>query len=82
PIPTTGWWTFGISVTPNGQVHYFAKPGVEDLTVEDHIATEFPYSFRAERFKTFFFNVCNGDNGRTWSTPWIIDDPTLYYLPD
>ena len=55
---------------------------VEDLTVEDHIATEFPYSFRAERFKTFFFNVCNGDNGRTWSTPWIIDDPTLYYLPD
>lgn len=79
-ITQTGWWTMGMSVTPNGKVHYFAKPGIEDLTMEDHIASEFPYGYRCEKFKTFFFNVCNGDDGKTWSTPWIIDDPTMYFL--
>jgi len=79
-IKQTGWWTFGMSFTRDGAVHYYAKPGVEDLTNEDRIASHFPYGHRAERFKTFFFNVCNGDNGRTWSSDWIIDDPTLYWL--
>jgi hypothetical protein len=21
------------------------------------------------------------DNGRTWSTPWVIDDPKIYVIP-
>ena len=28
PITTTGWWTMGISVTPDGMIHYYAKPGL------------------------------------------------------
>lgn len=80
-IEVTGWWTLGMSFTPDGQVHYYAKPGIEDLTAEDHIASDFPYGYRCEDFKTFFFNVCNGDDGRTWSSDWIIDDPTMYFIP-
>lgn len=79
-IEVTGWWTLGISVTPDGQVHYYARPGIEDLRPEDRIASDFPYGYRAENFKTFFFNVCNGDDGRTWSSPWIIDDPAMYFI--
>lgn len=77
-ITTTGWWTLGMSVTPDNRVHYYAKPGLEDLTSDDHITSQTPYGFKPEGFRTFFFNVCNGDDGRTWSTPWIIDDPALY----
>jgi len=29
-------------------------------------------------FNTIFFNVCSVDDGKTWSTPWIIDDPKVY----
>ncbi len=79
-ITTTGWWTIGVSHTPDGMVHYYASPGVDDLTAEDHLASHYPYGYRAEYFKTFFFNVCNGDDGKTWSTPWVVDDPTLYVL--
>ena len=77
-ITTTGWWTLGFSFTPDGMVHYFAGPGVDNLTKHDHIASQYPYGYRAQRFKTFFFNVCSGDDGRTWSTPWIIDDPMVF----
>lgn len=80
-IKQTGWWTFGMSFTRDGKVHLYGKPGIEDLTAEDRLASHYSYGFRCERFKTFFFNVCNADNGRTWSTPFIIDDPTLYYIP-
>lgn len=80
PADKFGWWTLGMSVTSDGQIHYFAKQGVEDLTAADHIASEFPYSFQAERFRTFFFNVCNNNDGRTWSTPFVIDDPQLFVL--
>ena len=78
PITVTGWWTFGMSVTSDGMVHYYASPGVDDLTSEDYLTSQFPYGYRAERMKTFFFNVCNGDNGRIWSTSWIIDDAKFY----
>jgi hypothetical protein len=73
-----GWWTLGISVTPDGQVHYFAKPGVEDLTAKDHVASAFPFGNRAITFRTFFFNTCNGDDGKTWSTEFIVDDSKVY----
>lgn len=77
PIRQTGWWTLGISCTPDGAVHYYASPGVDPLTEEDHLTTQYPYGFRVERFRTFFFNVCSGDDGRTWSTAWTLDDPQL-----
>lgn len=78
PITVTGWWTLGISVTPNGMVHYYAKPGVEDLTDEDYITSQYPYGRQALRLRSFFFNVVNGDNGRTWTTPWIVDDSKVF----
>lgn len=77
-ITQLGWWTLGMSFTPDGSVHYFARPGVEDLTASDHISSQYPYGYRCERLDAFFFNICSGDNGN-WSTPWIIDDAELYY---
>ena len=67
-----------MSFTPDGMVHYYARPGVEELTAEDYITSQFPYGYRCERFRTFFYNVVNGDNGKTWSTTWIVDDPKVY----
>jgi hypothetical protein len=68
-----------MSFSPDGQVHYYAHSGVENLTAKDHISSQVPYSLRGERLDAFFFNVVNADNG-TWSTSWIIDDPALYVL--
>lgn len=78
---TPGWYTLGMSVTPNGQVHYYASKGVDELTPANHIDSQFPYNFKCERFNLIFFNVVNIDDGRTWSTPWIVDDPAVYYMP-
>lgn len=77
-ITTTGWWTLGISLTPDGRVHYFAKPGVEDLTEKDLIGSSYPFGYRAKRLRSCFFNICNGDDGRTWSTEFVIDDTQLF----
>ncbi|WP_417395122.1 hypothetical protein [Gimesia chilikensis] len=79
-IKQTGWWTLGMSFTPDGRVHYYASPGVDPLTPADRFASHAPYGTRIQSFHTAFFNVCNQDNGRTWSTEWIIDDPAMYYL--
>ncbi len=79
-ITELGWWTLGLSFSPDGMVHYFASPGVDDLTMEDHITSQFPYGYRTEWMKTYFFNVCTRDDGRTWSTPWVIDDPKAYFV--
>jgi hypothetical protein len=79
-VTTLGWWTLGLSVTPDGQVHYFAKPGIADLTAGDHVASSFPFGYRAARFRTFFYNVCNGDDGRTWSTEFVVDDPKVFVV--
>jgi len=79
-IQEYGWWTLGMSFTPDGMVHFFASPGVDRLTAADHITSQYPYSFRAERFRTFFFNVCNRYDGRTWSTPLVIDEAQLYVV--
>jgi hypothetical protein len=79
-IEQLGWWTLGISFSPDGVVHYFASPGVDDLTAEDHITSQYPYAYRTEWIKTFFFNVCTHDDGKTWSTPWVIDDPKVYFV--
>ena len=77
-ITVTGWWTLGMSFSPDGMVHYYAKPGVEDLTQADYLTSQYPYGYRCERFRSFFYNVVNGDNGLDWSTPWIVDDPKVF----
>ena len=80
PAEQFGWWTFGMSLSADGQVHYFASPGVDNLTAADHLTSQYPYGFRAERLNSFFFNVCNLDDGHTWSTPFVIDDPSVYVV--
>jgi hypothetical protein len=67
-----------MSFTSDGMVHYYARPGVEELTEQDYITSQFPYGYRCERFRTFFYNVVNGDDGRNWTTAWIVDDPKVY----
>ena len=79
-IKQTSWWTLGMSFTADGQVHYFAKPGIDDLTAADHLSSQYPYGFTATQFDTFFFDLISADDGRTWSTSWIIDDPALYLV--
>ncbi|MCC7085419.1 MAG: hypothetical protein IT427_10470 [Pirellulales bacterium] len=79
-IKETGWWTLGMSIGRDGCVHYFAKQGVENLTAADHLASQYPYGFRCDRLDTFFFDIVCGNHG-DWSTPWIIDDPSLYVIP-
>lgn len=78
-IHEPGWWTFGMSFTADGAVHYYARKGVGDLTAEDKITSQFPYSYKAHTFTTMFFNTVNMDDGKTWSTEFIIDDPAIYY---
>ena len=75
-----GWWTLGMSFSSDGMVHYFASPGVDELTMDDHMTSQYPYGYRTEWVKTFFYNVCSHDDGKTWSTPWVIDDPKTYFV--
>lgn len=79
-ITEPGWWTFGMSCTADGKIHYYVRKGVGNLTHDDYVTSQYPYGYKAERFKTMFFNVCNRNDGTTWSTPWIIDDPTIYLV--
>lgn len=72
------WITMGMSVTPDGACHFFAKEGIDDLTKEDCIGSYWCYSYRAHSFQTFFYNVINQDDGRNVGTPWIVDDAFLY----
>jgi hypothetical protein len=71
------WYTLGMSFTPNGFVHFFAREGTDDLTAEDYIKSYNPYGFQPRTFETFFYNTVCKDDGRTWSTPWVIDDTWL-----
>jgi hypothetical protein len=80
PQQEFGWWTLGMSVTPDGGVHYYASPGVDDLTANDLLTSQFPYSYRAQRFETMFFDICNANDGKTWSTAFVIDDPQLFLV--
>ncbi len=77
-IAEPGWWTLGMSFTPDGQVHYFAKAGVDKLTAKDYLASHYCYGFRCQRLDTYFFDVVSPDDGKTWSTKWIVDDPAVY----
>jgi hypothetical protein len=78
PVKGPGWWTLGMSFTPDGRIHYYAHAGVEDLTEKDHLASHHPYNFRCTQFKMVFFDVFNENDGQNWSTGWVIDDPAVY----
>lgn len=77
-IKKTGWWTLGMSLTPDGRIHYFAHPGVKDLTAKDRIYSSRYGGVQFETFETFFLDILSRNDGRTWSTPWIIDDPAMH----
>jgi hypothetical protein len=79
-IMQPGWWTIGMSVSPDSRCHFFASPGVDDLTAADHIYSSLPYGIPGKTFNTIFFNICSVDDGQTWSTPWIIDDPKVFIV--
>ncbi|MCA9055756.1 MAG: hypothetical protein KDA75_18080, partial [Planctomycetaceae bacterium] len=78
-ITQPGWYTFGISITPDAQVHYYMRPGVDDLTAGDFITSTHPYGIPGTTFNTMFYNICSGDDGKSWSTPIVIDDPQIFY---
>ncbi len=80
-IAEPGWWTLGLSFTSDGQVHYYASEGIDDLSADDYVMSSFPYSMRCMTFNNFFFNVANWENGRSWSTKWVIDDPKIFVQP-
>ena len=79
-IMEPGWWTLGMSFTPDGEIHYYASEGIDDLTSDDYLTSNYAYSYKCLSFRNFFFNVANMDNGRSWSTAWVIDDPKIYVL--
>jgi hypothetical protein len=76
-LPET-WITMGISHTPDGAVHFFLRDGIDELAKEDCVGSYWCYGYRASWFQTFFFNVINQDDGRSVSTPWIVDDAYLF----
>lgn len=76
-----GWWTFGMTFTPDGRIHYYASEGVDDLTEDDHLFSSFAYSWECRYFDNMFVNVANWEDGENWSTPWVIDDPEFFVIP-
>ncbi len=80
PTITRGnvWLTLGITVTPDGSIHYYAREGVGKLTPKDHMYSGKPYGYTALQMNTFFFNIVNQDDGRTWSTRFIVDDTDVF----
>lgn len=81
PEITPGWWTLGMSIGPDGQCHFYARQGVDDLQASDHLASYYCYGYRAQRLDLMFFNIVTLDDGQHWSTPWIIDDPAVFVWP-
>ncbi len=77
-ITKPGWWTLGMTITSDGKVHYYGHEGVANLTSKDHLYSNFPYGYKCLQTSTYFFNVVNQDDGKTWSTRWIVDDPKVY----
>ncbi|MEX1041543.1 MAG: hypothetical protein WDZ51_12975 [Pirellulaceae bacterium] len=77
-VTELGWWTIGMSFTPDGRCHYYIGPGVEDLTEDNLIGSHHPYNYKIKSVSGMFFNIFNFDNGKSWSTPWVVDDPAFY----
>jgi hypothetical protein len=80
PVVTEpGWWTLGMTLSPDGRVHYYATKGTGPLRASDRIATTMPYGEPNLQMNTLFFNVMSADNGRNWSTEWIVDDVEVFF---
>ena len=79
-ITQTGWWTFGMTFTPDGMVHYYAETGRRQTHAGRPPRLDDSLRHAGENFNTIFFNVVNMDDGRTWSTEWIVDDPEIYVV--
>jgi len=77
-ITRPGWWTLGMTITTDGKVHYYGHEGVANLASRDHLYSSLPYGYKCLQTSTYFFNVVNQDDGKTWSTQWIVDDPKVY----
>ena len=77
-ITRPGWWTLGMTITSDGRVHYYGHEGVANLTSKDHLYSNYPYGYKCLQTSTYFFNVVNQDDGHTWSTRWIVDDPKVF----
>ncbi|MEM6328882.1 MAG: hypothetical protein AAF790_01400, partial [Planctomycetota bacterium] len=58
-IAEPGWWTLGMSFDTDGQIHYYASEGVDDLTEDDYLTSNYAYNYRCLCFDNFFFNVAN-----------------------
>lgn len=76
-----GWWTLGLSVSADGVCHFYAREGTEPLRPQDRLASYRCYGFTCHRLDLVFFNVVTLDNGKRWSTAWIIDDPSFFCEP-
>lgn len=76
------WWTLGMSFTPDGRVHFYAREGVDPLTSADHLASHWCYGFRCQTMFDVFFDVWNRVDGQSVSTAWIIDDPQVFVSSD
>ena len=79
-IKETGWWTLGMTLSPDGRVSYYATKGTGPLKHSDLITTTMPYGEPNLQMNTLFFNVMSADNGRTWSTEWIVDDVEVFFV--
>ena len=51
---------------------------MDRLKSRDRIGSFFPYSCRAQKFNSFFFNVISRNDAKHWSTPWVIDNPYVH----
>ena len=78
PIKESGWYTLGMSFTGDGMIHYYIRQGVGDLTASTRVASQFPYIFQCLYVIDVFFDIFGSNDGQTWTTGWIIDDPAVY----
>ena len=76
-----GWWTFGLSFSKDGKVHYFASEGAEPLDASDHLGSFYPYGRVIDEISSLFINVITVHDGATWSTEWIVDD-AFFFVDD
>ena len=65
--------------TAEGLSAWFGNQAQIDLRPGGSAGMKWDNGHTAEMLNTFFFNIVSPDDGRSWSTEWIVDDPTLYY---
>jgi hypothetical protein len=80
-ITEPGWWTLGLSFTSDGQVHYYASPGVDDLTSDDYLVSNVLHSMRCFTLNNYFFFVADWEDESRRSTQWVVDDAKIFVQP-